>query len=139
MSLLPFPAGLPQIVGINDRAQAGVSYHFGTKYDSYKGWEGRYGFEVGVNSLGFQFKSAMTFYDFEGGGFDQRNNMITIGSLFVNFKYENDYMFNLMLGLEADGGDRYRTAAGRLSIGYVNIGFNLYTGDPGLYENDRYL
>ncbi len=39
-----------------------------------------------------------------------------------------------MFGLPADGGDRYRTAAGRLSIGRFKIGFNLYTGDPGLKD-----
>jgi RHS repeat-associated protein len=125
--------GMPQILPVHARAQVGVSYHFGNDYNSYKGWEGRYGFEAGVGLGTFSFKSAMTYSDFEGSKFDQRTNQITLGGPLINFKYENDFMF----GLPADGGDRYRSAAGRLNIGLFNVGFNLYTGDPGLRDDDR--
>ncbi len=125
--------GVPQMFALHIRGQLGLSYHFNTKYNDYSGWEGRYGFETGITIGAFQIKSAMTYYDFEGSKFDQRTNTLTIGTPVVNFKYENDYMFFL----PADEGDRYRTAAARLSVGYVNVGFNLYTGDPGLDVDDR--
>jgi len=119
--------GLPQGSGISARVQGGLTYHFGNNYNNYSGWEGRYGYELGVG----KFRSAANYNDFEGSKFDQRTNQISIGSPIFNVKYENDYMF----GLPADGGDRYRTAALKLTMGYVNAGFNLYTGDPGLDDN----
>jgi hypothetical protein len=36
-----------------------------------------------------------------------------------------------------DGGDRYRTAAMKIQIGPVYVGFNLFTGDPGLDSKER--
>ena len=78
---------------------------------------------------------------FSSGETSQTTNMITIGIPFVNFKYENDYMFGLGEHIPyvpaADGGDRYRTAAARLQIGPYNAGINMFTGDPGLDSDNR--
>lgn len=35
-----------------------------------------------------------------------------------------------------DNGDRYRTAALKLQLGPIDVGFNLFTGDPGLDERN---
>lgn len=52
----------------------------------------------------------------------------------LNIKYANDWFFGLPLG---DNGDRYRTATAKIQIGPLDIGINLFTGDPGLNEVDR--
>ena len=121
--------GIPQKIPLNARGEGGISYHFSDKKNDYQGWEYRYGYEVGIGPI----KSANVNYAFQDDKYNQSTNVITIGGPKINFKYENDFMF----GLPADGGDRYRTAVGKLSIGYFNAGFNLYTGDPGLTVEER--
>lgn len=37
-----------------------------------------------------------------------------------------------------DGGDRYRTASAKISVGGLDIGMNLHTGMPGTYGNGSY-
>jgi len=63
-----------------------------------------------------------------------------LGGPFTNISYENDYMFGVgkyMPGVpNADGGDRWRTAAVRMNFGPFNVNLNMFTGDPGL--NTRY-
>ncbi|PKR82328.1 hypothetical protein CW751_00580 [Brumimicrobium salinarum] len=121
--------GVPQKLLIHARAEGGISYHFSDNKNNYQGWEFRYGFEVGIGPI----KSANTNYAFQDKKYNQSTNVITIGGPKINFKYENDFMF----GLPADGGDRYRTAAGKFSLYNLNVGFNLYTGDPGLTDEER--
>jgi len=128
--------GMPKLMPVSYRAHAGATYYWDYYDDSYKGWEKRYGGEWTfggiVNYSGTTFISGET---------SQTLNSITIGTPFINFKYENDYMFNAgkyFIGVPAaDGGDRYRTAAARLQLGFLKIGVNLFTGDPGLDKDDR--
>ena len=52
----------------------------------------------------------------------------------LNAKYANDWFFGLPI---SDNGDRYRTAAAKIQIGPIDIGINLFTGDPGKSGDDR--
>ncbi len=128
--------GIPKALPVSYRAHAGATYYWQHYDDSYEGWETRFGgewtFGGVVNYSGTTFSS---------GGTSQTTNMITIGGPFINFKYENDYMFGIgeyIPGVPAaDGGDRYRTAAARLKVGPFKAGINLFTGDPGLSGASR--
>jgi hypothetical protein len=128
--------GIPKAVPVSYRAHAGATYYWQHYDDSYKGWETRYGGEWTFG--GVVSYSGTTF---NSGGTSQTTNMITIGGPFVNFKYENDYMFGAgeyFPGVPAaDGGDRYRTAAARLKVGPFKAGVNMFTGDPGLDPDMR--
>ncbi|MFW5872356.1 MAG: FG-GAP-like repeat-containing protein [bacterium] len=128
--------GMPKMAPISYRTHGGATYYWGHYDNSYTGWETRHGgewtFAHFLNYSGTTFNS---------GGTSQTTNMITIGGPFMNFKYENDYMFGLGEKIPfvpaADGGDRYRTAAARLKIGRFKAGVNLFTGDPGLNADLR--
>jgi hypothetical protein len=105
------------------RWHAGVSYNFGGKN---KGWETRTGAEFSIGGI-----------NISGTSFTGRNpqitNKLTWGGPFFNLSYENDYMFGLgkVLGkYNADGGDRWRTAAVNINIGSFSINLNMFTGDP---------
>jgi RHS repeat-associated protein len=116
--------GMPQMSPFSARANVGVSFY--SKNGNMEGWEGRYGAELGVAGV---FFLGSTYYDAEGSKFDQRLGTITIGNPYINAKYANDWQPGLPLG---DNGDRYRTAALKLTFGGLSVGFNLFTGDPGL-------
>jgi RHS repeat-associated protein len=123
--------------GILDyRWHGGVSYYFGDNaYGKYNGWEFRDGAEIrwyGVASIsGTRFSA---------GEYSQITNKITIGNARKNISYENDQLFGIgkVLGIyNADGGDRWRSAAVQFRYGLFNATLNLFTGDPGLVERDR--
>jgi hypothetical protein len=126
--------GIPKLAPISYRKHYGATYYWGQYDDSYTGWETRHGGEWTlfgcINYSGTTFNSGET---------SQTTGVFTIGGPLVNLKYENDMMFGFKLpGVpEADGGDRYRTAAARLKVGSFQVGLNLFTGDPGLDGRDR--
>lgn len=65
------------------------------------------------------------------GSTSQRTGTIGLGAGGIKLHYENDYHYGLTeVGL-SDNGDRYRTAAMRISYGDFEAGFTLFTGDPG--------
>jgi hypothetical protein len=105
------------------RWHAGVSYNFG---GMNKGWETRTGAEFSIGSISISGTS------FTGRN-SQITNKLTLGGPFLNLSYENDYMFGLGKTIgryNADGGDRWRTAAVGMNFGPFNINLNMFTGDP---------
>lgn len=80
---------------------------------------------------------------YESGETSQKTTTFTIGSSFVNVKYENDYQPKFVYKLTPkfmnmhDNGDRYRSAAMKIQLGPVSYGFNLFTGDPGFNPDER--
>jgi len=121
-------------MGLSYRVHYGVTYYWGYYDGAYTGWETRRGGEWTV--LGVVSYSGTTF---RAGGISQTTNRITLGIPGINLKYENDYFWNIKIpGVPpADGGDRFRTAAVQLQFGPFKAGINLFTGDPGLNEEDR--
>ena len=69
--------------------------------------------------------------------------MLEFGVPFANVKYENDWQPSLLRKISPsfmpvqDGGDRYRTAALKIQSGPFSLGFNIFTGDPGLEDKNR--
>ena len=112
------------------RWHGGASHYGGNNvYGGYKGTETRTGAEFSIGTF------SISGTKFKAGEFSQTLNKITYGGPFTNVSYENDYMFGMgaMLGrYNADGGDRWRTAAVGMNFGPFNINLNMFTGDPGL-------
>lgn len=117
--------GIPKAIPISYRVHGGVSY-YSKNYDVQSGFETRYGAEL---SAGFGLVSwGGTHYNSPGGKFDQTTNYVMLGVPGFNFKYENDYFFDLSLPFipRADGGDRHCSAAAKLQVaGFFDIGINL--------------
>ena len=127
--------GVPEFLPVYARANGGLVYHFRSPDHAYDNqFEKRYGYEFGATYSFIGFKSSVNYYDFSNNKFDQKTNTLTLGNPLINIKYENDQMFFL----PSDGGDRYRTAAIRLTVGPFEAGTNLYTGDPGLASANDY-
>ena len=123
--------------GILDyRWHGGVSYYFGDNaYGKYNGWEFRDGAEIRLYGV-----ASISGTRFTAGEYSQITNKITIGNARKNISYENDQLFGIgkVLGIyNADGGDRWRSAAVQFRYGLFNATLNLFTGDPGLVERDR--
>lgn len=127
--------GIPQIAPISYRVHAGATYYWKNDFTG-PGWETRYGSEWGLYGLAIV---GGTVYDSPGEEFDQTLNHVRIGPPGLNLKYANDWFFDLNLpGIpNADGGDRFRTGAGKLQLGPLHVGFSIFTGDPGLLDEDR--
>ena len=128
--------GVPKKYGISYRTNLGATYYWRFYDDSYSGFEFRLGGEwCAASCLGF---SGTTFYQSSG---KQTTNSIIIGTYWGDFRYENDYMFNLGKYLPlvpaADNGDRYRSAAARIRVAVFSVGVNIFTGDPGIDHDDR--
>ncbi len=70
-----------------------------------------------------------TIFSDSNSDFNQKVGGLTLGLGDFSFTYENDWMFGLPI---ADGGDRYRTAAAKITIGDFSAGLNIFTGDPRL-------
>ena len=121
-------AGVPQMLPLSARVHGGISYYW-KNYAATPGWETRYGAEMGLTPY---VVVGTTFYNSPGDKFDQQIAHMRLGVPGLNIKYANDWFFGLPLG---DNGDRYRTA--EIQIGPLDIGINLFTGDPGLNEVDR--
>ncbi len=116
--------GVPQMFLASARVHGGISYNW-KNYDVTPGWETRYGAEVGLTpfaTVGF------THYNSPGDKFDQTLGHVRLGVPDLNVKYANDWFFGLPI---SDNGDRNRTAAAKIQIGSLDIGINLFTGDPG--------
>ena len=115
------------------RFNHGATYYW-SNYGGYNGWETRRGGEVElkpfVSYSGTKFKS---------GKFSQTTGMWSLGDPFTNMKYENDMDTGVkFIGVPyADGGDRFRTAAVQLNFGVFSVNLNMFTGDPGLYEENQ--
>lgn len=128
--------GIPKKYDISYRTHLGLSYYHRFYDNSYRGWEFRVGGEWCI--AGCIDYSGTTFFQ---GKNQQTTNAITLGYYFCSATYENDYMFNIgkyLIGIpNADGGDRYRSAAVRLRLGPLYAGVNFFTGDPGLDKEDR--
>lgn len=92
-----------------------------------KGWNGRIGGGVAFDNGSF-YGSLGTMQYFSGET-PQSTGTIGLGGGGFNLHYENDFMFGIP---GADGGDRFRTAALNASYKDISVGFNLFTGDPGL-------
>ncbi len=113
---------------------ATIGARFGDYSRNY-GTSGSSSEDVLFSALGYDDGTSGIMYStstYSGG------NSQTLGSIHYrhndfSFSYQNDWFF----GLPADGGDRYRTAAARLSWKEFSIGTNLFTGDPGLEEQYR--
>lgn len=128
--------GLPKSWQASWRVHFGITYYWRFFDNSYSGWEIRMGAEYCfAGCLGV---SSTTFWT---GDRRQTTNSILIGNQYAQCTYENDYLFNLtkeLIGIvPADNGDRYRSAAAKIRIGPVYVGVNLFTGDPGLKDEDR--
>lgn len=128
--------GIPKKYGISYRTHLGATYYWRFYDSSYSGFEFRLGGEWCVAScIGF---SGTTFYQ---GQRKQTTNSIVFGTYWCDFKYENDYMFNIgkyiPLVPAADNGDRYRSAAARFRLTVLSVGVNFFTGDPGVDHDDR--
>jgi hypothetical protein len=87
--------------------------------------------------------------DYGDGEFTQTTGTVTIGVPFRSVRYENDimpwtdgplgFMDNAGLGLvpSFDRGDRFRSAGMEINLFGLSAGFQLFTGDPGLIEQNR--
>lgn len=128
----------------------GFTYYGNQPGSGASGFEQRFSGAVGV--VGRDAGILLTtnyFYHGSGSQFNQQVGGVTlnsrVGDAPVSVTYENDGWPFLKQGLKyplgylADGGDRYRTAALSVKVDKFGIGFNLYTGDPGLDEDTRSL
>ena len=80
-----------------------------------------------------------TYYDSDETS--QITNSLILGNENWGITYENDYMFhigdNTLSIFASDNGDRYRSAAAKIRIGFFQVGVNLFTGDPGASHYNR--
>lgn len=132
-----FSYGIPKMFPVSYRKHHGYS-HFSKYYDNaFQGTETRDG---GEWTFGTAFNFSGTTFKVSGSeDFNQTTNKIRLGWPGASVSYENDYMFGLsMPGVpKADNGDRWRTAAAEIEFGFVKIGVNMMTGDPGLKFKDQ--
>lgn len=120
--------GIPQILPYSYRVHGGIAYNW-KNYDVTPGWEKNYGYEKGF----LLFHKGETTYDSPGSKFDQKLTHWYAGLPGLNAKYYNDWSKSG----SGDGGDRYRTGAAQITLGPFKVGYNLFTGDPGLKKGDR--
>jgi hypothetical protein len=118
------------------KGSSGYRYNFGytyysSNYGAYNGWEKREGGEWEIIG-GLNYSATR----FNAGEFTQTTNMWTLGTPLNNIKFEND--MDMSPGLpgtpDVENGDRYRTGAAQINAGGVSLGFNCFTGDPGLND-----
>jgi hypothetical protein len=95
---------------------SGNSQEFLTYYGA--GWDDG---NTGISFFRNQYRSGETSQTLAGANARYKDASIT---------YQNDWP-------GGDGGDRFRTAALQASYRDFSVGFNLYTGDPGLRSDDR--
>ncbi len=128
--------GIPKLIPFSYRKTFGTSYVSRDYFSSEGEMEHRVGTET-TNPLGISFQSTK----YIRGGLSQTTGLMTLGGPFFNLKYENDWWDKSTMALldplklhpayGGDGGDRFRTAAGKFTFGVIQYGFNLATGDPG--------
>jgi RHS repeat-associated protein len=130
--------GVPKASIVSYRAEYGKSYNF-KNGEMPTGWETRKGGELSLGGL----SQTVTKYSYQGSDITQTTNMIKIGYPLVNMKYENDFQPAILRKIspsfmpKQDDGDRYGTAAFKLQLGMLSVGFNIETGDPGLDPENR--
>lgn len=107
------------IIGMNyDKSYGPTGASFETQTIVGGGYDnGKIGFGLNLNSIS-SGETSQTI-----GGVNMR-----FGNHRIN--YQNDWPLE-------DGGDRFRTAALKYSNQGFHVGFNLFTGDPGLKSQDR--
>lgn len=131
-----FSAGLPKRNTFSYQVHMGATYYWGHYDDSYTGFEFRSGLEITVFSS-ITYSTTL----FSSGNTTQTTGALTLGSWLFGATYENDYMGFVgdifMILPEADGGDRYRSAAAKIYFTELALGVNLFTGDPGVDHADR--
>jgi RHS repeat-associated protein len=139
----------PQVSFGSDGFSLGANTNFGFKYKNINGGitaganlyssnvtgtsgvEGRFGGVLGFTAGNFQ--TSLSTMQYITNGTSQRTGLFKIGGQNWNLQYENDWhpVLTDFLGA-SDGGDRFRTAALKLSIKDFSAGFNLFTGDPNV-------
>ncbi len=118
----------------SDRWSYGKTY-FDYTYGDYSGWETRQGKES--STWGGMYSNETTKYSFNtsDGEFNQTIGTISYGVRgMLSLELSNDLNED---GYNGDGGDRWRTAAGRISAGPFELGLNMFTGDPGPFGARR--
>jgi RHS repeat-associated protein len=100
-----------------------IRYSILANYD-----DGKTGFSLGTN---FWRGSAGS----DGNNLNQRTGMVGFHNGDFRAMYENDGS----IGPLGDGGDKYRSAALKLSVGDYSIGFNLMTGKRDVKYEDENL
>jgi hypothetical protein len=137
--------GLPQSMPFSYRWHYGASYYSSSSYDGgVSGYTSTNGKEVSY--LGLLRLSSTQYHSKgeDGSSSSQTTGLVTIGAPGFNIKYQNDFqgtpaLFRkLAIGMElGDDGDRWRTAALQINLGFSKFGFNLFTGDPGGVQAER--
>jgi len=121
-------ASFGMLKGSGYRWHGGASYYWGKNpYGSFSGSETRTGAELSIGP------ACISGTRFRGAGYDQTTNIISIGDALTNVSYENDMRLGIgkALGMyNADGGDRWRTAAVGMNFGPFSANLNMFTGDP---------
>ena len=129
--------GIPKIFAVSARWEYGKTY-FWRNYDNPKGWETRRG-----GDMTYLWVFSMTGTRYESGETTQQTTTFTIGIPYFNIKYENDFQPKFVYKITPrwmnmhDNGDRNRSAAMKVQVGLFSMGFNLFTGDPGLDPDNR--
>lgn len=134
--------GLPKSLPFSYRFHSGISFYSGAYDGGACGTVRTSGREVTYFGLLNLSSTTYTSQSSDGTNTSQTTGTIALGNPFNNIKYENDYQPDLLnklaIGFDLnDGGDRYRSAALQINSGPLSIGFNLFTGDPGLRSKDR--
>ncbi len=114
--------GMPQMGSLNARVHGGIGY-YSKNWHVTPGWQTTYGYEVGATlPIAGHVTYGRTTYNSPGTKFDQTIGVIRLGKPGFNIKTENDFF--------GDKGDKYRTGAGKIQIGMIHVGANMFTGEP---------
>ncbi len=143
-----FHAGIETSIGIPKTMPFSYRFHWGSTY--YSGaYDGGVSGNVNTNGKEVTYFGvfSLSSTQYHSNGSDGTSTSQTVGRVMIglpgiNLKYQNDWhpewMNKLAIGFDLnDGGDRYRSAALQLNYGLFQVGFNLFTGDPGLNPDDR--
>ena len=141
---LDVSVGLPQLLPISYRFDAGATYYFSRVGGYGSGWQTRIGGEWGIG-FGLLQYGGTRYRDYNKHGdleADQVVHTMQVGTPLINASYSNDTensfpwakYFPLIPKLQKGqiaglNSDRYRTASGRLRAGLFELGFFLHTGE----------
>jgi RHS repeat-associated protein len=134
--------GVPKSIPFSYRWHWGSTYYSGAYDNGVSGHVSTNGREI--TYAGFFSLSSTQYHSKgeDGTSTSQTTGRLMVGVPLFNVKYQNDWqpewMNKMALGFDLhDGGDRFRTAALQINFGMLKIGFNLFTGDPGLIQGQR--